>query len=245
VYTQLTSAPPSGYELMPDYVWCWGNQTKHDIEIDKSRVCQFHGDLVGGNPWLDRWLISDQSYDEVDALTGQSAGKKRVLVSLQHSETPLKALLVEAMMNAPPDWVWWLRVHPLRRHTIQEIQNLLRRSGVENYEIDLSTSMPLFALLDACDHHVTYFSSVAAEAMAFGKSTTLLTDVGRKIFAPYIKAGKFHIANTSQELISHVSEALQAGPVTQLDRPFIETGPNLAEEALATLIESRDHTAHD
>ncbi len=245
VYTQLTAAPEEGYALMPDFVWCWGSQTKHDIEVDKAAACNRHDGIVGGNPWLDRWLSGAQRSDETATLIEESAGKRCVLVSLQQWETPIPSFMLEAMARAPEQWTWWLRVHPLRRHTISEIRDLLSRHDIANFEIERSTQLPLFALLRACDHHVTFFSSVAVEAMAFGKSTTLLTDTGRAIFAPYIDAGIFRVANTAQEVIDAVTAALASEAVDQLERPFIDTRPNLAEAALATLLDSRDHGSHE
>lgn len=244
LYTQLTAAPESGYDLLPDHVWCWGAQTKHDVDIDKAINCRRHGGVIGGNPWLDRWLKGDPPEQAASPALKQvkSQAEKRILVSLQPWETPLPAFVLEAMANSPPDWRWWLRLHPLRRHTAPEITSLLDQHGISNYNVADATDLPLFSLLKTCDHHVTAFSSVAMEALAFGLRTTLFTETGHQIFLGYVNARTFSVAYTSDALVSAIKRDLASPPVSE-DHPFIDTRSGLAESALATIL-STGHDSH-
>lgn len=242
LYTQLTTAPQDGYALLPDYVWCWGAQTKRHIEVDKAPECQRHGGLIGGNPWLDRWRGSNinELASGLNAFLEQSKSSKRILVSMQPWETPLPDFVIDAMAKAPSDWTWWLRLHPLRRHTENELSNLLRERGITNFELENATGLPLFSLLKNCDHHVTAFSSVALEALAFGIRTTLLTATGRQIFSSYVDSGIFDVAETTDKLLGAVEAGINA-PAPQEDRPFIASQPGLAETVLAGILSSGDH----
>ncbi len=237
-YTQLTAAPRDGYHLLPDAVWCWGEQTKHDIEVDKNPACERHGGLIGGNVWLHKWRYGNTDGLEpqsVHDFSKQMAGKKKILVSLQPLDKPVDAVLLEAMKNAPPEWMWLLRIHPLRRHTAPEIESILNKNGISNFEIEQSTVLPLFSLLKLADHHVTEFSSVVIEAAAFNVCSTVIGDRGREIFAPQISAGQCDHAESSHDLLNSIAGnradlSLSGGP------SFIcmdENAPDTALRALA------------
>lgn len=243
LYTQLTAAPPSGYDLLPDHVWCWGAQTKHDIDVDKARNCKRHGGLVGGNPWLDRWLNSDVNdvNHTLPTLSKEPGEQKRILLSLQPIEAPLPSFVIEAMSQGPQDWEWWIRLHPLRRHTAPELADLLRSHGIENYNLTDATDLPLFALLKTCNHHVTAFSSVAMEALAFNLRTTLWTDTGCQIFAKHLASGIFNAAFTASGLTAAIQASFLAPPPQEAE-PFIDTRSGLAETVLAEILSNSHDT---
>jgi len=209
-YTQLTAAPTDGYHLMPDVIWCWGEQTKHDIEVDKNPRCARHGGIVVGNAWLHKWRYGDTTElepPEVKVFAVEIADQRKILVSLQPLESPINAALLEAMQRSPADWIWLMRLHPLRRHTAPAIAKLLQDAGVKNFEVERSTTLPLFSLLKMADHHVTIFSSVVIEAAAFGVRTSLIGVEGRDIFGPQIKNGTCGYTPTAQSLLEHINEA--------------------------------------
>lgn len=240
LYTQLTAAPKQGYDLLPDHIWCWGSQTKCDIEVDKANGCSRHGGLVGGNPWLDRWLLSGESAAmPSEAPPAKPKGQKRILVSLQPWDTPLPDFVLDAMAQSPENWEWWLRLHPLRRHTEEELSDLLHRRGIQNANISDATDRPLFALLKTCDHHVTAFSSVAVEALAFGLRTTLFTETGRQVFSKYVETDTFDVAVTAGSLLTSIHAGMKVPPPRE-DKPFIDNRPGLAETALASILSNSD-----
>lgn len=243
LYTHLTAAPDDGYALLPDYVWCWGAQTKYDIEVERASNCGRHGGLVGGNPWIDHWRDKNSNEDDpqLRAFLDSFADNKKILVSLQPLETPLPDFVIDAMASGPANWTWWLRLHPLRRHTVDELSDLLTKRGIDNFELQDSTDLPLFTLLKHCNHHVTAFSSVALEALAFGRRTTLTTEAGRQIFSNYVDSGSFNIAETTDTLLEAIQIAIDAPPPDN-ERPFIDTRSGLAESVLAEILSKGDDT---
>ncbi len=237
-YTQLTAAPAEGYHLLPDVVWCWGAQTKHDIEVDKNPRCGRHGGLVGGNPWLYKWRHGDTTGlepQEAADFAKTTAGRRRILVSLQPLESPVGAALLSAMRQSPPDWLWLLRLHPLRKHTAPEIAAILSASGIANAEIERATSLPLFSLLKLVEHHVTVFSSVAVEAASFDIRTSLLGAEGPAALAPQMKRGTCRYTPTSESLLAHVHEMLAAGR-TPIEDDFIDMRPGVLDDAVRAIL---------
>jgi hypothetical protein len=236
LYTDFTAAPPDGYDLVPDMVWCWGRQTKHDIEVAKNPACRRHNGLIGGNAWLARWRSQpDIATPELAAFDKLSTGRRRILVSLQPLEAPLTPVLLKAMQDSPPDWLWLLRLHPLRRHTAPEIAAILQRANIRNAEIRHATDLPLFPLLKRVDHHVTIFSSVAVEAAAFDVRTSLAGDEGLAIYGPQLARGIFRHTPTAATLLAHTAECL-AAPRTPLDDDFMDARMETVDTALAQLM---------
>jgi hypothetical protein len=237
-YTQFTAAPPDGYHLMPDYVWCWGAQTKHDIDVDKNPACTRHGGLIGGNPWLYKWRYGDAAGlepPEVAAFAARTDGKRRILVSLQPLDSPIGPELLKAMQQSPPEWLWLLRMHPLRKHTMPEIAAILHKAGLTNVELELSTSLPLFSLLKLVEHHVTVFSSVAVEAAAFGIRTSLLGEEGQTALGPQMKLGICRYTPSGESLLTHIAEILSAS-LLPIQDDFIDMRKVVVDAALQSVL---------
>lgn len=237
-YTHLTAAPPDGYDLLPDRVWCWGEPTQRDIAAHNNPRCTRHVGVVGGNAWLAKWRYGDLSElepPEASAFIAATQGKRKILVSLQPLDTPVTAALIEAMKQAPADWLWLLRMHPLRRHTAPEVKRLLESAYVHNFEIESATTLPLYLLLRLCDHHVTVFSSVVTEAASFDLRTSLLDDVGASTFSRYVERDICRVTPTGESLMAHIGECLAAGR-TPLNDDFVDMRQNAAAQALTQLL---------
>ncbi len=237
-YTHLSAAPLDGYDILPDRIWCWGEPTKADLAAHNNPLCMRHLGIVGGNAWLAKWRHGDLTELEPPEAAGFAAatvGKRMILVSLQPYDVPVTAELIKAMKNAPPDWLWLLRLHPLRRHTGPEIKAHLHAEGVINYEIDSATTLPLYLLLRLAEHHVTVFSSVVTEAAAFDLRTSLLDDISADVFRSYLDRGICRLTPTAAGLIAHISECLQR-PRAPLNDDFVDMCPEAAPEALAKLL---------
>lgn len=232
-YTQLTAAPPNGYDLVPDMVLCWGRQTKHDIEVDKNLACTRHGGIIGGNAWLARSRYGTPTPSpSLDALC---AGRKPILVSLQPLESPIGPELLKAITESPKDWLWLLRLHPLRRHTAPEIKAILTKVGAANIELEQATDAPLFSLLPRTVHHVTAFSSVAIEAAAFDVPTSLTGPEGLQIYGPQLDRGIFRYTPTARDILAHIHDCIARGRVP-LDDDFIDMRPDAADHALDAIL---------
>ncbi len=237
-YTHLSAAPAEGYHLMPDVIWCWGDQTKHDIEVAKNEACTRHGGIVGGNAWLHKWRYGNTEGlepPEAAKFASEISPRKKILVSLQPLESPINATLLQAMQQSPPDWLWLIRLHPLRRHTAPEISAILNNAGVSNFEIQHSTTLPLFSLLKIVDHHVTVFSSVVIEAAAFGVRTSLIGEEGRDIFKAQIEQGICRYTTKGVDLLDHVKEAALISQLTTTD-DFMDMSEYLVTETLESIL---------
>ena len=238
LYTDLIAAPSGGYDLMPDRVWCWGSRTVADIARHKNTACARHGGFVGGNAWMYKWRYGDPSAFAPPALadfTARLSGSRIILVSLQPLESPISPTLLAAMRAASPDWLWLLRLHPLRRHTAPELEALLLTAGITRFEMEAATSFPLFTLLRLADHHVTAFSSVVVEAAAFDLRTSLTAPEGEAIFAPEIRNDTCRYTPDAPALLAHISEVLSKSR-EPLQSDFIDMSEGVIDRAFNTVL---------
>ena len=233
-YTQLTKVPDGGFAVVPDRIWCWGEKTKRDIELNMPTECAFHRGLVGGNPWLSRWPTTKSSskiYNSLQRLIDAKEGRRAILLSLQPLEMPLTDMMLAAMTAAPKDWIWLVRLHPRQQHLVRKIAEVLDQHQVVYADLDLTRDLPLYAALEAADHHVTYYSTSAIDALGFRLRTTLLAGPGSEIFSSLIDEGLFTVAADASSVIEHIGAAL-AEPLDMPAANFIATEEGLAVRAL-------------
>ena len=241
MYSYWTNIPSCGYELLPDYFWCWGSESKINIEKSRRNSTDSHLPIVGGNQWLATWL-EDKAEIFKKEIAQDFASKledkrKIILVSLQpfDERIPLPEHVMETMRNSPSNWLWLLRLHPLRRKDEGRIKELLIQKEIKNFEIHHSTVSPLYSILKAADHHVTYYSSVCYEALAFGVPTTIVDSSGLTLYEDYIKKGIFQYAGTANDLLSFLKEEKNIGQLTE-ETPYIETKISVTKVALNTIM---------
>ena len=239
LYTDLSAAPAGGYDLLPDSIWCWGSRTQADIARAMNPACLRHRGFVGGNAWLYKWRYGDTAAfapPGLGAFDARLRGQRLILVSLQPLESPISPALLEAMRAAPADWLWLLRLHPLRRHTAPEIAALLARNGVTRFEIEAATAFPLFTLLRRAEHHVTAFSSVAIEAAAFDLRTSLTAPEGVAAFGPEVERDICRYTPTAAALLAHIGEVL-SGERAPLRSDFVDMSEGVVDRALAAVLD--------
>ncbi len=247
LYTHWTRIPAAGYEVLPDVFWSWGEESKQNIERDQPAGCRMHRAVVGGNRWLGQWMDGDPRLTSaaLAAFTQRLAGAGRViLVTLQPIEESLPPFLIEAMRNAPADWMWLVRLHPaqIRGGQTESIRARLAQAGVRNFEIDHVNKTALYEALRASDAHLTAFSSVCYEALAFGVPTTLISPVGRQYYEEYINRGLFQYATTAAELLAAVGDQSARSPMREAT-PYIETSKAVALSALQQLLDRQKNAS--
>ncbi|WP_291325471.1 hypothetical protein [Desulfovibrio sp. UCD-KL4C] len=134
------------------------------------------------------------------------SGRKTVLVTLQGFSDLLSDSIVFAMRNAPQDWCWLLRLPPAHSHRKAELVSELKVNRISNYDLDISNRASLYTLLKRVDQHVTYFSSVCYEALAFGINSIVTHASSRELYLEYINKGYFIYAATGRDLLSSLRE---------------------------------------
>ncbi len=239
-YNHWTAIPANSYGLLPNYFWVWGEESKTNILAGREADAHVHLPIVGGNLWLARWANGQFSYqpphDAGDFYRRLKSAPKRILISLQPPHSHIPDIILRAMQQSDPSWLWLIRLHPRSIQDKPAIMKQLDDNGLlARAECDFATQEPLYALLRETHHHITRFSTVCYEALYFQVATTLLGPEAHDLYADYIAKGIFYYARTADELLQSIAKAETEGFATE-SVPYIETRPEAAEAALARIL---------
>jgi hypothetical protein len=242
MYTHWTKIPKEGYEFLPDYFWCWGEESKSNIEKWFPHDCIWHRPVVGGNLWLGNWLRRER-YEigvEVKGLSERlREARVKILITLQPRKNVAEVIpshVIDAMRSAPSDWFWLIRLHQRQMEQKEGLRSIIAREKIKNWELDLSSSLSLPPLLKKVDHHITCWSSVCYEALALGIPTTIVHPTGLRLYEDYIDRGIFYYAESDHTLLSSINKgSLEVG--VRESQPYIITDLKAAESALEMILD--------
>jgi hypothetical protein len=243
MYTHWQRVPAEGYDLLPDVFWTWGEESKQNIEKWMPPAVRGHHQVtIGGNRWLAKWAHRDTEVlrlapDEQEALLRLDQESQVVLVSLQPVTPILPEWLFEAIEKAPAMWKWLLRLHPHQRDQLEACEAFIRHRGLVNVDLREATRLPLYALLQRAHRHVTQWSTVGYEALAFGVPTVIVGDTGAALFDADIRQGRFQWASDGATLVERLQDRVAGG--SRRGSVYIETDDALAHAALADVWNDR------
>jgi hypothetical protein len=213
------SAPPCGYELLPRVFWTWTMADANDISDWAERTNGAHCAVAGGNCYLEAWCqgdVPDSAEDSARVAQLRCTAKKGallVLVTLQPRLVNEEALaLLLQTMKLAGDCYWWLRLHPMGLDDRGQLERILAERRLENYDIEVSTSASLFALLAEADLHLTHSSSTVLEAESFGIRSIVRSSYGYKLYQASAHRGYVCLAEDASSLCSALDECRQARP---------------------------------
>jgi len=236
MYTHWTKIPENGYDLLPDYFWCWGNVFKTSIEKWQPEGCKHHRPIVGGNLRFYKWLDKNDPIidDGMDNFYKQLLQKNKViLVSLQDIMELPAFVFQTVAKTASYDWFWLFRMHPVYRNgkTENQLRDIFQKYQLSNCEFYYATQCPLYALLKRVHHHITSYSAVFYEALVFNVPTTIIDNVGKELFQNELKKGLLGYAETIETLIASIQqESNYLKDMNSSD--YIDTSAIAAEKAL-------------
>lgn len=209
-YGNWTKVPRGGYELLPDYFWCWSEYDAESINYWSKKTSR-HKAIIGGNLWLYKWTTGKAAIiKEYDTIIKSLVNKKdtviNILFTLQSHFFPEQWIL-GAIERSPSNWRWWIRLHPGMMQSREEIRAiLLRDCSKGNWELDQASELPLYAWLRHIDVHVTQSSTVVLEAKAFGVPS-VITHPNGEIYQEQIGTELVNLAYSADDLINIIQKA--------------------------------------
>jgi hypothetical protein len=253
-YTQWTKLPSDGYDLLPDYFWCWGQKSRNSIIKWFPPSVSHHRVIVGGNLKLTNWFAKDSPADDDDIkiLYEQLKHKNKIiLVSMTMLELvydpnmnmQFPESLLNAMQRSPYDWFWLIRLHPFSRsrERKKQLSEIMKKSGVANYEFEKSNSnsvYALFNLLKICDHNVTDMSTSCLEALVFNVPSTIIGTTGLQFYEDEIRRGIFTYADTGEKILASIKQSF-SNPKRITPSEYIETDRQIVEDALEVILSNK------
>ena len=234
MYSGWRRIPPTGYELMPDRFWCWGEPSCDHI-MASSPERKVHRPFVGGFPWLDYYRQHISTVGQAHAVA--KSVQKKILVTTQPRQSentePLPDFFVDYLRSLPEGVHCVIRCHP--NDVSGEAYCKRRLKGIPEhlYSIDSGKDNLYDRLLQAT-HHVTAYSSCCYEASAFGILTLLYGADSKALYAEEILAGEFSwTEGRVADLSAWLDVSAPAGVTKTSRRHYIESSLALAGEILS------------
>jgi len=220
MYTHWENMPKKGYKIMPEYFWMWGRSSKE--RLDKWVEHQnYHQTIIGGNPWLAFRKISIDSElrkEKEISFFNKSKGIKNVLISLQYTED-IPSFLMKAIKDSS-EIKWCFRLHPRFIHELNVLEGILKKYQIDKtkYEIEYSTKLDYYELIKHMDFQITFWSTVAYEALVFGVPTIIIHPNGKEAMQEAIEDGVFYYTQNSEQILQIIKNKL----IMKSDNKYIE-----------------------
>lgn len=239
MYTHWKDIPEDGYELLPDFFWCWSKADVENIQQWKPVSNGHHRPIIGGHGWLSKWFASRRAaaLDDQELkplLRTAHEQRKWILVSLQNKQDCLPDNLVEAIRISPPGWQWMLRVYPGMDHKIHELEALLGDLHLSNVDVDMPSRLSLYSMLRYADWHVSEGSTVCYEALRFGVPSLIIDPEGQDRYRDQFEKGHFVFAGAAKEILQRLNAS---PPAIRYADPQIVTDRTYALDALLEIME--------
>jgi hypothetical protein len=229
-YTHWTKIPNNGYELIPDFFWCWGQISKNNIERTCTSNCVSHQAIVGGNLRLAKFLNGNCISKNINPYCEKlKKADKLILIAMSDPSIFLPKFVLKAMRASSVAWRWLIRLHPYHCNSEEKdrLSTIIQEYGIYNYEIDFPNDSHLYELLRICDHHITFSSSTCYEALKFGVPTTFIDPSSFHAFGEDINNNIFMFADTSEALIASIKQEDYLDPGIDMSE-YIETDKAVA-----------------
>ena len=107
---------------------------------------------------------------------------------------------------------WLIRLHPQHQNLRKVVLENLGAPGLQDYDLDQASQLPLPLLLASIDVHVTGNSSVVLEALQAGKPSVVIDHYGVEYYADLIAAGKVATAFDPEQLQQALHSAISQAP---------------------------------
>ncbi|MBN1517172.1 hypothetical protein JXA32_11475 [Candidatus Sumerlaeota bacterium] len=208
-YVYWRKLPAGERGCLPDFFIVWGESTA--AELHKYNAPEFHQDrvFISGNYWLNLWLKPET--DWISQFIAQARSiipqqtEKVLLVTLQldHNE---QNRLIDVIRKSPATWFWLIRAHRRDHARLKEIEHNFQSSGHPRVNVMQSSTMPLYALMNIADIHLTWYSTCALEALPFGAPTVLLSPNGQIAYKDYIEQDVMKYASNLDQVLILVEE---------------------------------------
>lgn len=210
-YGRWNKVPREGYELLPSFFWCWGDVEVQAIEAWRKGQTENHKPIKGGNGFIHSWLDSGSElarcYDEKILKTyPKKTNHQNILLTLSYPYDDEKVLapIFAAMRQSDPHWHWWVRLHPSSLHERESIRQMFIKNGVHEFNMDMATDLPLYALLRHTDVHLTHLSSTVIEAETFGVPSVVTGKNALQYYQEQIKKGTAVYADDAECILKNI-----------------------------------------
>jgi hypothetical protein len=206
-YGNWLNVPANGYNTLPDDFFVWSENEKNGLEKWTSDT--LNKIIIGGNLFEEKWYehkdeMVKKSDDLVEKMVKKMKASKTILFTLQYGIVYQEDIW-EFIKNTQEEFNWLIRLHPVMEASKikKKMVDRFKKMNIYNFEIELSSSLPLYSVLRCINAHVTHSSSSILEAINFGQKTLLIDYFGYENYIDQVSLGHafFSSDNTERLLI--------------------------------------------
>ena len=230
-YGKWNSIPRNGFELLPTFFWCWSEVEAESINKWRLKESGCHIPIVGGDLGLKKWLSENTAFSKYKEKAQEIIHPDKINLLVTHQGIKLPKWFIEIIKCAPPNYKWFIRLHPQPKRSMRNIDDIMTAEKNENVDIENATELPLMALLERIDIHVTLWSSTVLEAKQFDVPSIVIHENGKDFFKNEIENGDVKMALSRTQFMAHVRELMKNAPENS-PIPF----QNHSEKALQHLL---------
>lgn len=188
-YSFWGKIPQEGFDLLPNYFWCWGKTEFSEFVKWKTPN---HLPLKGGNPFLNIWLNQDSEigkvYDRKLEFI-EKDNKPIILLTLQFSIEQINLIkhIIDVIRQTQEEFNWWIRLHPSLISQQKDFEAYFFSNKINIYQLGIPSKLPLYSLLRKANAHITHSSSTVIEAANFGIKSIITSPLGVELFQNIIQ----------------------------------------------------------
>jgi len=230
-YGKWNSIPRNGFELLPIFFWCWSEVEAESINKWRLKESGCHIPIVGGYLGIQKWLSENTAFSKYKEKAQEIIRPDKINLLVTHQGIKLPKWFIEIIKHASPHYKWFIRLHPKPKRSMKNIDDIMTVEKNENVDIENATELPLMALLERIDIHITLWSSTVLEAKQFGVPSIVIHENGKDLFKNEIENGDVKMALSRTQFMAHVHELMKNAPENS-PVPF----QNHSEKALQHLL---------
>lgn len=226
-YSQWPSKQ-DGWKLLPRWFWTWTQDDAMLVSQWADLMKPHHQAVCGGHPFLHAWRngaiqLGYKDQIKLDSLLAASADRKRVLVTLQPFLCNIEGLgpLLQTWQQSK-EIHWWLRLHPVAYNDGAVLRQLLEENGVQYFDIDIATTLPLPVLLSHADIHATHSSSAVIEATKLGIGSIIWSRYGAELFDNILQEHSARLALDAETFRLAIDELVTTSPINTANTDDLE-----------------------
>lgn len=204
-YGRWTNVPENGYPALPDYFWVWSSEEKKTIDRWSESIST-HKAIVCKNSFAEFWKDNSneivKKIDEIIRDKRINSQNPSILITLSPGLSAVEYLKStwEVVKSTQLMYNWYIRLHPAMIDDLELIREEISSFGIKAFDIDLSTSLPLYSLLRNVDLHITAQSSTVIEAADFNIISIITSKYGEELYENFIKMKQAFVCELPEEM---------------------------------------------
>lgn len=227
-YGAWLNVPQQGYNVLPNYFLVWSQKEKDTISAWSKNTTN-HESLITGNLLANVWsrLLRNSTEKKNELISNLNSSNPNILLTLSWDVSGEDQIgnVLTVIKSTQEQYNWMIRLHPSMMSEKETIESMLKSNGILKYELNKSTELPLFTVLELSDYHITHSSTCVIEASYFNVPSMIVSEYGWSLLSNQLESKWISKTLTSQEIQQGLMSHFSAQEVEKVIKSTLENGP--------------------